>query len=185
MLVFLAVASLPLSRVRLKFILELRLVCLVEFVAVVCYHRSSGLLACGLPSSPVPSQLPVPSRAPRSTFLSPPYRFPFSSRAIRPMFAPHPCHFAASSLAFRPTLPFVRLVSRCVVRYSFGVSSCPYRLPSCPVSRFLCTVLSFFRRVLLYSTNIFALWRFARQTVTLGFGITHLYCAVVCVCTLY
>ena len=111
--------------------------------------------------------------------------FPVSSRAIRPSFPPRPCHFPASSRAFRPTLPFVRPVSRCVVRYSFGVSSRPSRLMFCPFSRFLRTVLSFFRRVLLYSTNIFALWRFASQTVTLGFGITPLCCAVACVCTLY
>ena len=152
---------------------------------------------------PALSRLPVPSRATRSTFPSRPYhfpvssravrptfpprpcRFPVASRAVRPTFPPHPCQFPASSRAFRPTLPFVRLVSRCGVRYSFGVSFCPSRLPFCPVSRFLRTVLSSFRRVLLYSMNIFALWRFARQTVTLGFGITHLCCAVACVCTLY
>ena len=112
---------------------------------------------------------------------------PFSLFVARhpPDVSARPCRFPASLRAFRPTLPFVRPVSRCVVRYSFGVSSRPSRLPLCPFSRFLRTVLSFFRRVLLYSTNIFALWRFASQTVTLGFGITHLCCAVACVCTLF
>ena len=121
------------------------------------------------------SRLPVPSRATRSTFPSRPYRFPVSSRAVRPTFPPRPCRFPAASRAdrptfpprscqfpalsrdFRPTFPFVRLVSRCGVRYSFGVFFCPSRLRFCPVSRFLRTVLSAFLRVLLYSTNIFAL----------------------------
>ena len=185
MLVYQAVALLLLSRVWLKFILELRLVCLVEFVAVVCWHWSSRLLACGSPS---PSRaIPVfraVARYPLDVSSSS-VPFSFSSRAIRPTFPPRPCHFPASSRAFRPTLPFFRPVSRCVVRYSFGVSSRPFRHPFCPVSHFLRTVLSFFRRILLYSTNIFALWRFARQIVTLGFGITHLCCVVACVCTLY
>ena len=136
-------------------------------------------------SAPARAIFPVSSRAIRPSFPPLPCRFPVSSRAIRPTFPPRPCHFPASSRAFRPTLPFVRPVSRCVVRYSFGVSSRPSRLPFCPFSRFLRTVLSFFRRVLLYSTNIFALWRFASQTVTLGFRITPLCCAVACVCTLY
>ena len=142
---------------------------------------------------PALSRLPVPSRATRSTFPSRPYRFPVSLRAICPTFPPRPCHFPASSRAVRPMLPFVHAVSRWVVRYSFGVSSRP-SVPFCPVSRFLRSpfFLSFFRRfcslysanilVLLYSANNFALRRFARQTVILGFGLTHLFC--VCVCTL-
>ena len=71
---------------------------------------------------------------------------PFSRFLARhsPDVSAPPVPFFASSRAFRPTLPFVRPVSRCAVRYSFGVSSRPFRLPFCPVSRFLRTILSFF-----------------------------------------
>ena len=54
---------------------------------------------------PVLSRLPVPSRATRSTFPSPPYRFAVSSRAIRPTFPPRPCRFPVLSRAIRPTFP--------------------------------------------------------------------------------
>ena len=142
---------------------------------------ASSLVVYRLP--PVLSRLPVSSRAQRST-LPRPYRFPVSSCAVSPTFPPRPCHFSASSRAVRPTLPSVRAVSRCVVRYSLCVSSRPSPLPFCPVSRSLRSPFFPFSRVLLYSTNHFALWRFVRQTVTLGFGLTHLCCVVVCVCTL-
>ena len=85
--------------------------------------------------------------------------------------------------------PFARR-SRLSAR--FPVASCSTRsasLPIHPVSRSVpccafCAHRSFFRRVLLYSTNIFAPWQSARQTVTLVFSITHLCCVVACVCTL-
>ena len=115
-------------------------------------------------------------RTTRSTLLSRPYRFPVLSRAVRPTFPPRPCHFPALSRAVRPTLPFVGSVSRCVVRYSFGVSSRASRLPFCPVSRFLRS--PFFPS--------FAGYYCTRRTflLTLGFGSTHLCCVVLRVCVL-
>ena len=160
-------------------------------------------MAYRLPLS-VPSRLSIPLPATRSTIPSRPYRFtvslsavrptspsrpfcfPVSSRAVRPTFPPRQCHFPASLRAVRPTFPFVRPFSRCVVRYSLGVSSRPSRLPFCPLLRSLRSplLLSLFQRVVMHSTNNIAFRRFARQTVTLGFGLTHLCCVVVCVCVL-
>ena len=114
---------------------------------------ASSLVAYHLP--PVLSRLSVPPRATRSMFPSRPYHFlvssgavsptfPFrpycfsvSSRAVRRTFPPRPCHFTALSRAVCPKLPFVRPFFRCVVRYSFGVSSRLSRLPFCTVLRFL------------------------------------------------
>ena len=95
---------------------------------------ASSLVIYRLP--PVLSRLPVQSRATRSKFPFRPYRFRVSSRAVHPTSPPRPCHFPALLRVVRPTLPFVRAFSRCVVRYSFGVSSRPSRLRFCPVSLF-------------------------------------------------
>ena len=130
--------------------------------------------------SPVLYWLPIPSRATHSTLPSCPYRFPVSSRANRPTFPPRPCHFPASSRAVQPTLPLVRSVSRSVVRYSFGVSSRPSRLPFSPVSRFLRSPFFLLPGTIVLDDEI-CFWRFPRQTVILGFGLTHLCCAYECV----
>ena len=125
--------------------------------------------------------------------------FFLSAGRFRPARAVFPFRRAPSARRFRPAraifpLRLALFARRSRLSVRFPVASCVTRsasLPlrpvsrSAPFSRFLRTVLSCFRRVLLYSTNIFALWRFARQTVTLGFGITHLFCSVACVCTLF
>ena len=96
-----------------------------------------------------------------------------------------------------PPVPFSRFVVRCLPDACVDLSFFPMRrtllvlrlYPSVPppiltlvAISALTALSSFFRRVLLHSTNNFALWRFARKTVTLGSGLTHL-CCVVCVCT--
>ena len=86
---------------------------------------------------PVLSRLSVPSCATRSIFQFCPNRFLVSPRTVCLTFPSRPYRFSASSRAVRPTFPFVPPVLRCVVRYSFGVSSRPSRLPFCPVSRLL------------------------------------------------
>ena len=112
MLVYLAVASLLLSRVWLKFILELRLACLVEFVAVVCLHWSSRLLACGSPSPSraIPASRPVPRY---------PLNFHFSSVPFSRFVARYPPDVSA------PPVPF----SRFVARFSPNVPVCPSGFP--------------------------------------------------------
>ena len=169
---------------------------------MIRYHCSSRLLALGIPSPSraIPAfrliarypldvfvqSVPFSCFVARlsSRFPSLPYRFHVSSPAVRSIFQPHPCPFPASLRVVCPTIPFVSQFSRCVVRCSFGISSRPSRLPFCPVLRSLRSplFLSFFCGVLLYSTNNFALWWFARKTVILGFDLTHLCCVCVCVC---
>ena len=103
---------------------------------------ASSVTCSTLPSHPY--SIPVSSLAVRQAFPSRPYRFRSQSRANRQTFLPRPCHFPASSRAIRPTFAFVCPVSCCVVRYSFGVSSFPSRLPFCPVSCFLRSPLFLF-----------------------------------------
>ena len=150
-----------------------------------------SLVAYRLP--PMLSRLSAPSLATRSTFPSSPYRFLASSRASAQRFClartVFPLFCASQARLFRPAptvLPHCRalfaLRSRSSVR--FPVASCVTRsrlfpsIPSpvlFPVALFA-LIAFFFGRVLLYSTNNFALLRFATQTVTLGF--------VYCVCSL-
>ena len=115
--------GLAIARVWLKFILELRLVSLVECVAVVCYHSispPSSLLVC---SPLVFSRLPISLRATRPMF-------PFSPSVFPPRRAPLARHFN-----FRPfCFPFCRasLIQRlrpvrCVARFLTAFSRSPFR----------------------------------------------------------
>ena len=162
---------------------------------------------CRAPSArgfrPARANFPLRRALPARSFLHVRTVFPFrrapSTRRFRPVRAVFPLRRSPSARSFRPAranFPLRRALFARRSRLSiwFPVAACVTRSASLsvrpvscsvPFSRFLRTVLSAFRRLLLYSTNIFALWRFARQTVTLGFGITHLCCAVACVCTLY
>ena len=93
-----------------------------------------------------------------------------------------------------PSVSFSRFVLRCSPDAPVCPSRFPLRrallvrhlftsIPSLFLSRVALsalTVLPFFCQVLLCSTNHFAIWRFDRQTVTLGFSLTHLCCVCVC-----
>ena len=125
---FLAVASLLLPRVRLKFVLELRPVCLVEFLAVLCEHSTSRPPHSLLNRlSPVPSRLSVSLCATRSTLpftrsvaspspdiYVPSTWFPASSCVARlafpsrPLLCPFPTRVFANSAPFPVSLHSVR-----------------------------------------------------------------------------
>ena len=140
----LAVASALLSRVRLEFVLELRL---FVWLSLLLWSASVVLPASSLVAyrlHPVLYGLCVSLRAACSTFLPCPYHFLILLRVVRPTFSSRSCHFPALSRVVRPTLPFVRPISQCVVRYSFSISSCSSRLLFCPVPRFLCSLLFLF-----------------------------------------
>ena len=158
MLVYLAVARLLLSRVWLKFILELRLACLVE---LLLWSVSIDLPASSLAVSATPVPVFLFRRAPSARRFRParavfPFRrapsarrfrparavFPFrrapSARRFRPARAVFPFRRAPSARRFRPAravfpfrrAPFARR-SRLSVR--FPVASCVIRSASLPV----------------------------------------------------
>ena len=116
----------------------------------------------------------------RRFFLVPtvfPFRRASSARRFQPACAIFPLRCALIARRSRSSVPF----SQCVERYSFGDYSCPSRLPFCPLLHSFRSplLLSFFCRLLPYSTDNLALRQLVRQTVTLGFGLTHLCCVVV------
>ena len=166
---------------------------------MLCYNCSSHLLARGLPSSSGAIPAFRSSRATRSTFPSRPYCFPVSSRAVRLTF--QSCSFRRALFArnFRPAraffslrcAPFAQLSHssvRFLLRRALLVRRLFLSIPSPVLSRvalFVLTALSFFHRVLLYSTNNFAMWWFARQIVIPGFGLIQLFCVFLCACVIF
>ena len=132
MLVYLAVARLLLSRVWLKFILELRLACLVELLlwSVSIDLPASSLVVSGPPVPVFPFR-----RAPSARrFRTRPCQFSrFVARHPPDVSAPARASFLVSSRAIRPTFPHPPVpFSRFVARHQPDVSA-----PPVPFSRFV------------------------------------------------